>query len=1059
MKKLSAITSGYYLFVWITTVFVSGFFCNLKLWAENNQTKDWSVVATYTIPGKASGLASDGTYIYFGIYGVNGDKVYKFDPSTGSNELLFTSAVLGDSYGMTWDGSNLWVQDQPTSSSQPAYAIKFDMDGNVLTQFNLPDHYMAGIAYDNGDFWAATYYPDPGTIYKLDNTGAVLSQIPSPNTQPWGICLEGTNLWVADFNENMLYKIDQTGAIVESHACENMKPSGVVFDGQYLWYVDGQLSSNSTLYKIDLSGAGTPQIEVPVSTYNYGNVSIGDSAVWYCNVYSTGTTDLVVTDLIIPNAVPIFVWMPFPQVIAPGNSIQIPFIYKPTESIPLNAEITVESSDPVNPQVMLQVTGNGVNVGPHILVPYTSHDYGNMRMNATKRWYLAIQNDGNQTLQVTDIAISDPHFYLDDNIVFPLNISVLETAQVGIWFHPEVGTFEAIANISHNDGTQGTIEVSLSGHGIQSDHPMGEILWNYTLPPATDNSVKAIGPIADISADGVSDVIVCSEDYFVRCFNGNSSGTPDLLWENEVGSIYSQNDLCIINDINNDGYEDVAVGLVGGVRAVKVLSGKTGEVLWIFNTNIYGEGGWVYQVSSGFDYNGDGNPDVLASTGNDSYNTGPIRIFCLNGLTGSIIWETYTGGPNFAVIGVPDYTGDGIPDAIGGASNNNETQGKVYGINGLNGSITFTFTTGGSSVWALEQIDDITGDGKIEIIAGDFGGNYYLINPVTGNPVNSGSVGTSILLRFERMDDLNGDGYADITIGYSGTNAVALSGYNGQNIWLTGLADKCWNIDRIEDVSGDGINDLVAGTLYSGNFCYFLDGVDGSILFSENYNEPVDGIGAIPDITDDGSMEMLVGGRYGKLTCFSGGMNSQALSADFSADVTSGIIPLEVHFTDLTLGNPNSWEWDFNNDGSIDSYEENPTYIYMEAGIFTVSLTAGNGIVTSTKIKTDYITADSTVNISEILNPSSITVVPNPFDNRTTISFASDRNETGILTIFNGDGKKINTLYSEKNGPATEKQIIEWNGCDINSTKVDKGIYFGRLITGNKSYFVKIIKR
>ena len=31
-------------------------------------TKDWSIVETYTIPGKASGLAWDGTYIYFGIY-------------------------------------------------------------------------------------------------------------------------------------------------------------------------------------------------------------------------------------------------------------------------------------------------------------------------------------------------------------------------------------------------------------------------------------------------------------------------------------------------------------------------------------------------------------------------------------------------------------------------------------------------------------------------------------------------------------------------------------------------------------------------------------------------------------------------------------------------------------------------------------------------------------------------------------------------------------------------------------------------------------------------------
>ena len=50
----------------------------------------WSIVASYTIPGKASGLAWDGTYIYFGMYWSNGNQVYKFDPSTGTSSLQCT---------------------------------------------------------------------------------------------------------------------------------------------------------------------------------------------------------------------------------------------------------------------------------------------------------------------------------------------------------------------------------------------------------------------------------------------------------------------------------------------------------------------------------------------------------------------------------------------------------------------------------------------------------------------------------------------------------------------------------------------------------------------------------------------------------------------------------------------------------------------------------------------------------------------------------------------------------------------------------------------------------
>ena len=55
------------------------------------------------------------------------------------------------------------------------------------------------------------------------------------------------------------------------------------------------------------------------------------------------------------------------------------------------------------------------------------------------------------------------------------------------------------------------------------------------------------------------------------------------------------------------------------------------------------------------------------------------------------------------------------------------------------------------------------------------------------------------------------------------------------------------------------------------------------------------------------------------------------VTADFTADVTGGEAPLNVQFTDLSTsvnGPITSWEWDFNNDGTVDSYDQNPTWIY-----------------------------------------------------------------------------------------------------------------------------------
>ncbi|MCP4112178.1 MAG: PKD domain-containing protein [Desulfobacteraceae bacterium] len=79
------------------------------------------------------------------------------------------------------------------------------------------------------------------------------------------------------------------------------------------------------------------------------------------------------------------------------------------------------------------------------------------------------------------------------------------------------------------------------------------------------------------------------------------------------------------------------------------------------------------------------------------------------------------------------------------------------------------------------------------------------------------------------------------------------------------------------------------------------------------------------------------------------------LKADFTANPTSGTLPLIVQFTDKTAGGPASWEWDFDNDGIIDSTEQNPTHTYDKDGSYSVKLTVSNTDATDEELKTDYI--------------------------------------------------------------------------------------------------------
>lgn len=74
--------------------------------------------------------------------------------------------------------------------------------------------------------------------------------------------------------------------------------------------------------------------------------------------------------------------------------------------------------------------------------------------------------------------------------------------------------------------------------------------------------------------------------------------------------------------------------------------------------------------------------------------------------------------------------------------------------------------------------------------------------------------------------------------------------------------------------------------------------------------------------------------------------------AEFTADLTSGPVPLAVQFSDLSTDST-TWTWDFG-DGN-DSSAQNPAHLYASPGTFTVSLTVTGPGGSSAETKIDYI--------------------------------------------------------------------------------------------------------
>ena len=145
--------------------------------------------------------------------------------------------------------------------------------------------------------------------------------------------------------------------------------------------------------------------------------------------------------------------------------------------------------------------------------------------------------------------------------------------------------------------------------------------------------------------------------------------------------------------------------------------------------------------------------------------------------------------------------------------------------------------------------------------------------------------------------------------------------------------------------------------------------------------------------------------------------------ANFSANVTSGAVPLSVNFTDSSTNSPTSWLWDFG-DGT-NSSDQNPTHTYTSEGTYNVSLNATNVGGSNISTQLSYITAA----IAPVANFSSnVTSGASPL----TVGFtdSSTNSPTSWFWDF-GDG----TNSSDQNSTHTYSSAGTYN-VSLNSTNV-----------------------
>ena len=152
-------------------------------------------------------------------------------------------------------------------------------------------------------------------------------------------------------------------------------------------------------------------------------------------------------------------------------------------------------------------------------------------------------------------------------------------------------------------------------------------------------------------------------------------------------------------------------------------------------------------------------------------------------------------------------------------------------------------------------------------------------------------------------------------------------------------------------------------------------------------------------------------------------------SVEFTVNTRSGTPDYRFNFSDISRGQAISWDWDFNNDGIIDSHNRDASYIYNQPGMYSVKLSVTFSSGSKSLIKDNYIYVQ-TADVNSISKTDNIVkIFPNPAINTLSLEFALKKKDDIIINIF--DIKGVNIKKYSFQGKNAGNQSIQINTSDF----------------------------
>ena len=284
----------------------------------------------------------------------------------------------------------------------------------------------------------------------------------------------------------------------------------------------------------------------------------------------------------------------------------------------------------------------------------------------------------------------------------------------------------------------------------------------------------------DINEDGKPDLLIANnlQNSSVSIFI-NTSTNAVISFNSKVDFPTDQfSKPVVVNDFDGDGRPDLVVANAGS-GTISILRNTSLNGILSFAPKVdFATGSTAFSVSVG-DLDKDGLPDLIVAK---AYNDSSISIFRNVSTIGSIVIQNpidlKTGNTPYGTA-ICDLDGDGKLDIV--VANVNGSSISILKNNSAVGYISFSpkidYKTNGSPIFI--SITDLNGDGKIDIVTANQSSNSVSVfqnNSISGNITFLPRVDfkTGIQPQTVATGDLNGDGRSEIITGNYGTNTISI---------------------------------------------------------------------------------------------------------------------------------------------------------------------------------------------------------------------------------------------------------------------------------------------